>query len=394
MSNCVGIQTLDVRETGGTFTVTKFVYETLQDVGHNPYIVFNAIPWNDCLTFADIATGDWNVTYDKGAYEGLTGVNIGRILPELYICNYILNDRQWRRALEPADRNLVVGGTCLQGLPLARNEIPYGCWIGTTLKDQQLQTDDSATSHVKRFRDTLARPVLYRYETYVLEHANSVLVQSKHTKRQVLEQTDLSEGEVKVIPFPVDTKEYTPSATTQELEILFVGRLNDPRKNVTNLLRAFAHVLQTFPQATLTLVGAEPSEELQSLVADLGIKSSVTFPGSVPDVVPYYQRSAVFAIPSDQEGLGIVGLEAQSCGTPVVSTDCGGPSEYIDDGTNGYLVTTDDPVALADRITELLANDSLRAEFSRKSRENVLENFSEKVIVPQLLEEISSLPEA
>jgi len=394
MTDCVALSTLDVRETAGTFTVTKFVYQTLLENGWDPYFVFNAVPWDDCLTITDLVTGNRNVSYENRVFKEMNGVMIGRVLPEFSVFNYVLNDTQWQRALRPAVRNLVVGGTCLQGLPLARNDIPFGCWIGTTLSDQQLRTGRGIMSHVKCLRNLFSRPLLYRYETYVLERAKTVLVQSTHTKQQVLRRTTLSEGDITVIPFPIDTEEFAPVETGNRQEVLFVGRLNAERKNTSNLIRAFARVLEQVPQATLTLVGAEPTEELRSLVDDLGIESSVIFPGSVHSVVPYYQRSSVFAIPSDQEGLGIAGLEAQSCGTPVVSTDCGGPSEYVEDGTNGYLVPIDDPSTLANRITELLSNDSRRAMFARNSRQNVLENFSKEVIVPKLLKEIEALPEA
>ena len=63
-----------------------------------------------------------------------------------------------------------------------------------------------------------------------------------------------------------------------------------------------------------------------------------------------YQRAAVFALPSDDEGLGIVILEAMACGVPVVATRCGGPEDIITDGTDGFLVPRYDAGALASRL--------------------------------------------
>jgi glycosyltransferase involved in cell wall biosynthesis len=390
MSEYIGLPTLDVRETAGTATVTQFTYDLLSENDYEPYILFNSIPWDECLTIKDLMKGNWEVNSQEGTYNGMKGVRISRVFPELAVTNYLLNNRRWQQALENTHKNLVVGGTCLQGLPLARNDIPFGCWIGTTLRDQGLS--DGSDSYLRLLRDTLSSHALYRFEKYVLEKAETVIVQSGHTKASVVETTELSPNNVKVIPFPIDINKFKLTERNHGKEILFVGRFNAPRKNIFNLLIAFNKVLERFPDATLTLVGEEPNTGVLKKIKELGIKSSVKFPGTVPDVVPYYQHATVFVLPSNQEGLGIVGLEAQSCATPVVSTDCGGPTEYIEHGSNGYIVPRDDPSKLAAHIERLLADEELWESFAYMSRKNVVENFSEEIVASALLEEIESLP--
>jgi glycosyltransferase involved in cell wall biosynthesis len=390
MSTCIGLPTLDVRETAGTATVTQFTYNLLSENDYHPYIVFNSVPWKECLTFRDIITGNLESYFQEDVYNGMKGVRIGRILPELAVTNYLLNNSRWQRALKETDKNLVLGGTCLQGLPLARNNIPFGCWIGTTLQDQGLS--DGSDSRLRLLRDTFSSVALYNFENYVLNQAETVIVQSEYTKKRVVEQAGIPSSEINVIPFPIDTNRFEPHKENRRNEVLFVGRFNAPRKNISNLLVAFASIIERFPDATLTLVGEQPNETVLKKAKELNIESSVEFPGSVPNVVPYYQRATVFALPSDQEGLGIVGLEAQSCATPVVSTKCGGPTEYIEHGKNGYLVPTDNPDSLAIHIERLLANEELRESFARMSRTNVVENFSQEVVAPALLDEIESLP--
>ncbi|UIP00997.1 glycosyltransferase family 4 protein [Halobaculum sp. CBA1158] len=379
-----------MRNTAGTSTVTEFAYEMLTHSGYDPYIIFNAIPWDECVTMLNFYKRKPWPTSETGVFCGMEGVKVERFLPEFAIFNYILNFRNWLRGLEQASKHLVVGGTCIQGLPLAIKNIPFACWIGTTFRDQHKLQIDEFSFH-RKYRNKLAFPIQQRYEHFVLESADVILVQSNHTKQQVTKTIGVPESRVEVLPFPIDTDEYVPGGPNNKNEILFVGRINAQRKNTALLLKAFAHVLEEVPEAELTLVGDEPNQELLALINDLEIKSSINVEGRVPDVVPYYQRAAVFALPSNQEGLGIVGLEAQSCGTPVVSTRCGGPSDYIIDGENGFMVPIGDEDAFAEALKRLLTNRQIRNTFGERSRDMVVKNYAMTEIKSKLHSYIAQL---
>lgn len=390
MSQRVSISTLDVRNTAGTSTVTKFAYEMMVDGGYDPYIIFNAIPWDECITLMDLYKRKPWPTSESGEFCEMEGIKSERVLPEFAIFNYILNFRNWSQGLEQATKHLVVGGTCIQGLPLAIKNIPFVCWIGTTFKDQhKLQINDFSLH--RKYRNKLASPIQQQYEHFVLKSADVILVQSNHTKQQVTKTAGISETDIDVLPFPIDTNEYVPGGPNNENEILFVGRINAQRKNTALLLNAFAQILKEIPEAELTVVGEKPDQELQTLITDLGIKSAVNIEGRVPDVVPYYQRAAVFALPSNQEGLGIVGLEAQSCGTPVVSTRCGGPSDYVIDGENGFMVPIGDEDSFAEALKKILTDRQLRNTFGEKSRNMVVTNYATSEIKPKLQAYIDEL---
>lgn len=383
MEKKVSISTLDVRHTAGTSTVTEFTYRTLTNSGYDPYLVFNAVPWEECVTLLDLyKRKPWPRT-ETGEFCGMEGKKIERFFPELAVFNNVLNLRAWSESLKKATKHIVVGGTCIQGLPLAIKGESFVCWIGTTFRDQhKLQIDDFALH--RKYRNKLAFPIQRLYEKYVLKSADLILTQSYHTKQQVIENIGISGSKTEVLPFPIDTTKYTPSEEVDNDEILFVGRINAPRKNTSLLLKAFAQVLEEVPEAELTLVGENPNKELQSLITELGLQSSINIEGRVPDVLPYYQRASVFALPSNQEGLGIVGLEAQSCGTPVVSTRCGGPGDYVIDGENGFLVPIGDANALAKSLTTILTDTELRAEFEERSREMAISNYAVNKIKPKL----------
>ena len=390
MTKKVSISTLDVRNTAGTSTVTEFVYQTLIANGYDPYLVFNAVPWDECITLLDLYKRKPWPTTEVGEFCGMEGIKIERVLPELAVFNYILNFRKWSQSLQRAIKHIVIGGTCIQGLPVAIKGESFVCWIGTTFRDQhKLQIDEFALH--RKYRNRLAFPIQRRYERYVLESADLILTQSSHTKQQVIENIGISESKVEILPFPVDTGKYTPDKYTNDNEILFVGRINAPRKNTALLLNAFAQVLDEIPDAELTLVGEKPEQELQGLITDLSIGSSINIEGRVPSVLPYYQRASVFALPSNQEGLGIVGLEAQSCGTPVVSTKCGGPRDYLVDGRNGFLVPIGDADSFAESLTTVLNDGELRNEFGKRSREMAVTNYAVNEIKPELQDYIDEL---
>jgi glycosyltransferase involved in cell wall biosynthesis len=99
----------------------------------------------------------------------------------------------------------------------------------------------------------------------------------------------------------------------------------------------------------------EERNSLKSLAQELGIEEDVALPGFVDNPYPYMARSALFALSSGWEGLGLVLIEAMACGTPVVSTDCpSGPREILEDGRWGRLVPVGSVEGLAQAMLEAL----------------------------------------
>lgn len=151
--------------------------------------------------------------------------------------------------------------------------------------------------------------------------------------------------------------------------VVCVSRLV-PRKGQDALLRAWPRVTAAVPGAALLLVGGGPYRHtLRRLADDLGVAPAVTFTGSVPwdELAAHFDAGDVFAMPCrtrlrglDVEGLGIVYLEAASCGLPVVAGDSGGAPEVVLPGETGYVVDGRSVAAVAERIT-LLLRDPVRA---------------------------------
>ena len=147
-----------------------------------------------------------------------------------------------------------------------------------------------------------------------------------------LERLGVPPEKISVQPMGVDLENrFTPdeSVTRSTNELLFVGRLVE-KKGVRYLLEALPKIIEAHPDAYLTIAGFGPEESaLRRQAESLGIREHVHFLGAVPQerLPALYRRAAVFVAPfvatasGDQEGLGLVTVEAVGCGCPVIVSD-------------------------------------------------------------------------
>lgn len=150
-------------------------------------------------------------------------------------------------------------------------------------------------------------------------------------------------------------------AQLENREVLAVGRYTY-QKGFDLLLQAWAAVCREVSGWTLRIVGdGELRDELQQMVARLGVGDSVILARQSSDVQSLYRRAAIYVMSSRYEGLPMVLLEAQAAGLPIVSFACPcGPSDVVTDGRDGFLVPAGDTDALAARLLTLMRDPALR----------------------------------
>jgi D-inositol-3-phosphate glycosyltransferase len=170
------------------------------------------------------------------------------------------------------------------------------------------------------------------------------------------------------------------------LVLLFVGRLQ-PLKAPDVLLQAAALLAaadaQVAAKLRVIIVGApsgsglEHPDVLQKMAVDLGIAAHVQFepPASRERLAHFYRAADLTVVPSYNESFGLVALESQACGTPVVAADVGGLSTAVADGLSGVLVGTHRPADWADVLGQLLAEPGRRAMLAVGARAHA-ERFS------------------
>jgi colanic acid/amylovoran biosynthesis glycosyltransferase len=140
--------------------------------------------------------------------------------------------------------------------------------------------------------------------------------------------------------------------TNKKKHILSIGRYHWI-KDYRSAILAMSILKEKQISFHYTIVGVHNPEELLFLVNDMNLKDSVTFLNSIPQEEVYEKmlESDLFLLPSVEEGIANVCVEAMLSKLPVLSTDCGGMSELIVDNETGFLVPTRNPKALADKIS-------------------------------------------
>lgn len=161
-----------------------------------------------------------------------------------------------------------------------------------------------------------------------------------------------------------------PRADDSGRNILYIGRL-DGEKRVDLLIKAMPLLVKRLPTAKLSIVGSGLLDDtLKALAEDLGVKDNVNFLGKVSEQkkLALLQSSDVFAMASPSELQCIAGLEALSCGLPIVVADVAALIELVDGGKNGRLFHYPDQKDLADKLHDLLNDPKSRALCGKQGR--------------------------
>ncbi len=168
--------------------------------------------------------------------------------------------------------------------------------------------------------------------------------------------------------------------------LLFVGRLRY-YKGLDYLIRALPQI-----RARLLVVGIGPMEaEWRKLAADLSVGERITWLGEVPDahLPALYHAADLFVLPASHtsEAFGLVQVEAMAAGLPVVCTELGTGTSYVNqDGVTGRVVPPRDPAALAAAINALLADPAERARLAAGAQARVAAEFDLPIMVRRVLE--------
>ena len=237
-----------------------------------------------------------------------------------------------------------------------------------------------------------------------LRQADGVIAVSHYTAGLVRELA-VSPERIHVVHPGCDTRRFMPSPPNRELRrqilgaaregpvLMTVGNLVE-RKGHDMVIRALPQLLQRFTSATYLIAGeGRDRQMLEVLARDCGVADHVVFAGAVPDdLLPdLYSICDLFVMPSrerrqeaDVEGFGIVYLEANACGKPVIGGRAGGVPDAVQHGETGLLVDPVDSAAIAEAICSLLSDPEKARRMGLRGRERVLREFDWNVIGTRL----------
>jgi glycosyltransferase involved in cell wall biosynthesis len=172
-----------------------------------------------------------------------------------------------------------------------------------------------------------------------------------------------------VVPGGIDRLSLERPTAKKEYDFILVGMLGQV-KRVDIFLEAIKIVADEVPTVSAVVVGAgELEADLKRQASDLGLDGIVTFAGFQEDVPSWLQRSRLFVLTSDSEGLSLALMEAMTCGLPAIVSDVGELSDIVVDGVNGFLVDSRAPSAFAKKMRRFLGGCEILEEFSAAASE-------------------------
>ena len=211
-----------------------------------------------------------------------------------------------------------------------------------------------------------AKGVLYRLKMQNIRRADAVLVNSDHTKKDVVKFAGAAPEKIHRVYLGVDEEFRAQKPVPKEGRgnyILFVGGV-EANKNVIRLLEAFANIQYSIFNIRLVMPGGQfvnqekiETKMIRAKVKELGLETNVEFPGFVSqkDLIELYRKALVFVYPSYYEGFGFPVLEALASGTPVVSSNASSLPEV--GGEAAIYVDPFDVKSIAEGIKKVLRFD-------------------------------------
>ncbi|MEO6394112.1 MAG: glycosyltransferase family 4 protein [Pyrinomonadaceae bacterium] len=368
----------DLSVYSGVPAVALYLYRIITEAGrHQPELISIATSSNDRNSRRLFSPGTWGGP--RSSEEEIRGHfyrHVGASLTELEFQRYRPR-RVLTEELRRFDLVQIVAGTPPWTLVAKDFDGPIALQVATlTAVERESILRD--TPWPRRAVMLLMTKINTAMEPAALRLADAVFVENDWMYRRLLAEY----GPEKVIfAAPgVDVEFFQPGEYQAQGPILSVGRFHDPRKNVSLLLRAYAQLRQVRPDAPKLIMAGEvgPTETDLALAAELGILPhlEIQLAVSLDQLRELYRSASMFVLSSNEEGLGIVILEAMACGIPVVSTRCGGPETSVVEGETGFLTPLNNAAAMSQRMNELLSDASLGRRMGVNGRTRAVARFS------------------
>lgn len=233
----------------------------------------------------------------------------------------------------------------------------------------------------------------WRIKRWILGRSDAVISNAKAGAQVTADRTGYRVADIDIVPNGIDLPELIPSVqraaarrmlgvTNGRIAALFVGRLV-VEKNLPLLVEAMA-LLEPSRRPLLLIAGDGPlAPALDLQIAAAGIAGDVIRLGERSDTRLLMQAADFLVLPSSEEGLSNVVLEAMSAGLAVLASDVGGNPELIDDGVSGWLFPSGDAQTLAMKLQALAEQADLRRTLGSKARAQAQRYYSIPALVSQ-----------
>jgi phosphatidylinositol alpha-mannosyltransferase len=244
-----------------------------------------------------------------------------------------------------------------------------------------------ATWHSSHARSRILSAGYYIAQT-AMEKLSGRIAVSEQARRTLVGHLG---GDAVLIPNGVRVAEYSTGPLLDLVDptrpsIMFLGRVDEPRKGFAVLLSALPAIVEAVPDLQVIVVGPGDLDELRTAL-DPGLASHIEFLGRVSDEVKASALRCVdvYVAPhTGGESFGIVLIEAMASGTAVVASDIPAFRQVLEEGVSGALFESENPQALAAEVIRVLADPALRTEFEVQGGRRVQE-FDWDVVVDDVI---------
>ena len=336
--------------SGGVSAVASFLYRAMADSErYEPHLLSLSMSSRDKSSVRLLAPASWlqGPRIEQGLWNGWSYQHFGAIGSELEFQRYQPR-RQLTKELSSYDLIQVVAGSPAWAYTTRDLQKPVFLQVATLIQVER-QALFRQTFGMRRLWLKAMSRIVGHFEVKALSHLSAVFVENTWMYEYLRQKMDPSR--VVFAPPGVDVELFYPTRYQSDGYILCVGRLNDPRKNMPLLFRAYHRLRQILPETPpLILAGKSmPDSAAWQVAQSLGITDYIETLQNVSteDLAELYRKASLFVLSSDEEGLGIVLLEAMASAIPVVATRCGGPETVIRDSETGYLVPKGDEIGRA-----------------------------------------------
>jgi D-inositol-3-phosphate glycosyltransferase len=366
---------LDQAGTGDAGGMNIYVVEAAQNMAAMGVQVdiFTRRTNTDIADVVEVSPGVRVIQLNVGPVSGVTKEQLPKLIPELSVA--------FTQAMSNDHYDVIHSHYWISGkvaMPVAKElGIPLVHTMHTMARVKNLNLAEGETPEPM---------IRVQGETQVVAAADALVANTDAEAASLVSLYEACPDNVLVVSPGVNLKVFTPGsgrAAAREVVdldkdahiITFVGRIQ-PHKGPEVLIRAIAEMVSHSPHLRQKLItniiggasGANQSEveRLKELVSWLGIADVVRFSPPVPreDLPQWYRASDLVCVPSYSESFGLVALEAQACGTPVVATAVGGLRTAVADGISGVLVDGHDPRAWSSILARLLQEPQRRVLLS------------------------------
>jgi D-inositol-3-phosphate glycosyltransferase len=371
----IAIVTHDLRESGGVAAVVSQILSTTTFEKKRKFCIYSLSTKRlDPVNLQALRPKTWMKSTREVVYRwnGHDVNHMGAIFSEFEVLRYLSFIRMKNR-LRNYDKIIFVIG--IASWAFMFKGLKYDLYIASRVLEER-KPPKSKTISLKNIYNKFNNSIVQKMELHAIRNANVVAVMNQKMSRWIEEKTYVKTTIIYPgLCLPSGSLNEWPLTIGQNFKIITVARYNDPRKRADLILQVYSELRSFWPDIELVLVSMFPIDcELLRKYEE--IATQVHINASREELRYLYDTSDIFLLMSDEEGFGMVLIEAMQSKSIVISTMSGGPQEIITDGVDGILIPLGDVMTAVNMINNIIEKPHKYASIAHAASETVKQKFS------------------